>query len=210
MRRLLLFENFKSEPEIFMDERDGNEYKTIRVNDTTWMAENFRYDYSLKAMDKNMGLWNMLDIQKPVVKKSENPKYGSYYNFAAAQMAKPKGWTIPTEYDWQELIIEFAEGKTGSEKYRMAFKNLASPEYENERFNRGEMGLSGFNALPAGCYSGNSEHIKEEGEKAFFWGLDATRMPNYRLYYYFTDYGSISAQGYPESTLMSVRYIKKK
>ena len=91
------------------------------------MAENFRYNYTLKTMDKHSGFWNMLDIKKPEVKKSSVPEYGLYYNFAAAQMAKPKGWEIPSEYDWQELIIEFAESKTGKEKYQMAFKNLASP-----------------------------------------------------------------------------------
>jgi len=210
MRKLLLFEDFNPDSGIFIDERDGNQYKTIRVNDTIWMAENFRYNYTLKTMDKHSGFWNMLDIKKPEVKKSSVPEYGLYYNFAAAQMAKPKGWEIPSEYDWQELIIEFAESKTGKEKYQMAFKNLASPEYENERFNRDEMGISGFNALPGGYYLKDSDYLKEDLIRSLFWASDQTRMPNYRLYYYFDDYGNISAQGYPGSTLMNVRYIKKK
>ena len=92
----------------------------------------------------------------------------------------------------------------------MAFKNLASLEYENERFNRDEMGISGFNALPGGYYLKDSDYLKEDLIRSLFWASDQTRMPNYRLYYYFDDYGNISAQGYPESTLMNVRYIKKK
>ena len=64
MRKLLLFEDFNPDSGIFIDERDGNQYKTIRVNDTIWMAENFRYNYTLKAMDKHSGFWNMLDIKK--------------------------------------------------------------------------------------------------------------------------------------------------
>jgi len=210
MKRIKLFENFDTDFGSFVDDRDGIEYKTIKVNDTIWMAENFRHDFSLKSTNKHSGFWNMLGIESPEIRKSVVPEYGFHYNFAAAQMAKPKGWEIPNEYDWQELIIEFAEGKTGNEKYQMAFKNLASPNYENERFNRDEMGISGFNALPGGYYTKDSEYLKEDVVNAFFWASDQTRMPNYRLYYYFTDYGSISAQGYPESTLMSVRYIKKK
>jgi len=72
------------------------------------------------------------------------------------------------------------------------------------------MGISGFNVLPGGCYHKDSEYLAEDGTKAFYWASNQTRMPNYRLYYYFNDYGSISAQGFPESTLMNVRYIKKK
>ena len=34
MRKLLLFEDFNPDSGIFIDERDGNQYKTIRVNDT--------------------------------------------------------------------------------------------------------------------------------------------------------------------------------
>lgn len=209
MRRLILFENFNLDGGTFIDERDGIEYKTIEVNGTIWMAENFRHNFVPKTITKG-GFWDMLEIKEPVLKFDvNNGEY--YYNFAAAERAAPKGWEIPSNLDWQKLIVKYAEGNTGNSKYRNAFKNLADPKFENESFSRDEMNASGFSVLPFGYYNGRTlGTIKEESEKAFFWTSDAGSASNYRLFYYFNDYGNIGSQGFPESVLMSVRYIKKK
>lgn len=76
-------------------ELGGKTYKTVKINNSIWMAENlnfpiegsFFYDNNLK----------------------HGEKHGRLYNWDAAMKACPKGWHLPSDKEWDEML-EFLGG----------------------------------------------------------------------------------------------------
>ncbi len=73
----------------FTDPRDGHTYKTVRVGNKEWLAENFAYNCegSLAYGDD----------------ESNVKEFGRLYTKTAMKKAAPDGWRIPTNEDFSEL-----------------------------------------------------------------------------------------------------------
>jgi uncharacterized protein (TIGR02145 family) len=134
----------------FTDSRDGKTYKTVKIGNQTWMAENLVY----KAEG---GCWAYDN-------KTDNvPKYGYLYNWDNARISCPAGWHLPSDVEWQELI-NFSGGNdfAGSK-----LKETGNSHWSS--FNKEAANSYGFTALPGGSVNNSNGEDHVVGEVGFWW-----------------------------------------
>ena len=83
---------------ILTDSRDGQTYRTVKIGNQVWMAENLNYETA-----------NSYCYQDSV---SNCTKYGRLYTWAAAKAACPSGWHLPTEVEFKELVATVGGSST--------------------------------------------------------------------------------------------------
>ena len=182
---------------VFIDSRDGKEYRTVTIGDQVWFAENLDYKpYAGSCTYQN-------DI-------SMSAKYGRLYTWEAAHEACPSGWHLPDEQEWQDL--EFAIGLDTSELDEIGWRGtregneLKSKDSWDQDGNGSD--AFGFSAMPAGfgdCRGG----FGSLGRFAYFWSsteYDNQKKAWIRKLYYPT--GTIGRSSYNKSYGFSVRCVK--
>lgn len=194
------------------DDRDGQTYKTVRVGDQVWMAENLNYQ-----VDSSF-------CYKDSVKRCE--KYGRLYQWAAAigkseeecgfehtcglsgkvRGVCPVGWHLPDSTEWEALFIGVGGQYIEYEGYSTVGKILKSQRGWLKRGNGTD--AFGFTALPAGVrYDGS--HFSYFGEEfAYIWGAD--EIDSVSAYFVFLDYDSDRASSFMlgKNSAASVRCLK--
>ena len=146
-----------------VDERDGQIYRTVKIGNQTWMAENLNYADSVSSPNLLRNNWCLDD-------KDSCAKYGRYYSWNAAVGVCPNGWHIPGFEEWAELYSAMSENHEAMQAKGFEKWEKATDEY-------------GFSVFPAGgCedIEGGMCFDEELGIARFwaasadisFWGYD--------------------------------------
>ncbi|MCB2195760.1 MAG: PKD domain-containing protein [Bacteroidetes bacterium] len=124
------------------DTRDGKIYKTVKIGNQWWMAENLNYETEGSTAYR----WS-----------EENANvYGLLYNYAAAINACPDGWHLPSRKEY-ETLINYIGDEPGNA--------LKSDTTLWQNYLKNTNG-SGFSALPGGECPSSFQGI---GELTSFW-----------------------------------------
>lgn len=152
--------------EIMTDARDGQTYKTVKIGNQVWIAENLNYKTSGSVCYDN----NLANCKK----------YGALYTWDAANKACPSGWHLPNYDEWDTLVVNALGSYISSDKKLKSKSGWKAGENGSDSF--------GFAVLPAGLRNFkinatgflaresagyfNSEddvYFEDEGESAHFW-----------------------------------------
>ena len=146
------------------DIRDGQTYKTITIGSQTWMAQNLNY--------KTADSYCYDD------KASNCSKYGRLYTWAAAMMACPSGWHLPSDDEFRFLFTTVGGRSTAGSMLKST-----SGWYRNGNGKDDYL----FSALPTGSGGGRSLY-SGEGYEADFWSSSLRDRGNaYHMYLRYDD-----------------------
>lgn len=150
-------DKYEFETDIFTDSRDGNVYKTVKIGNQVWMAENLRYlpsvysRYTVSTVSNRYYVYDYDGTNVAEAKASENYKtYGVLYNVPGAKAACPAGWHLPTDEEWAQLS-EYLGGDSGAGGI---LKEKGTQHWNSP--NTGATNKVEFTALPGGMFSKTS------------------------------------------------------
>jgi len=194
----------------FIDPRDGFTYKTVTINDQTWMSQNLNF-------------YNKDGIYKSFISCYDNDqsncqKYGKLYDWYYAMKSCPTGWHLPSNEEWNTLITSLGGNDVAGSKLKSVtgWNDSKSNVLENPRVD--DNNQSGFSALPAGLkknFQGNSFYMGS-GDKSNYgvWWSSSTGNVEKReihISYLMTDYfKEIKQDDNDDYCQLSVRCIKDK
>ena len=155
-----------------VDDRDGETYKTVKIGEQVWMAENLRF-----VTDSSYCFY---------LEKSDCAKYGRIYRWYAAlgklksecgsahvchlpigdiQGVCPSGWHLPSKTEWETLLNTVGGESVAGKK----LKSMSDwKDYGGESGNGSDD--FGFSALPAGTMTSEGYFFHANvGLKTCFW-----------------------------------------
>jgi uncharacterized protein (TIGR02145 family) len=173
----------------FTDPRDGKEYKTVKIGEQIWMAQNLNFNTNGSSC---YGFFN---------KDSNCQKYGRLYDWNTARKACPNGWRLPSDADWTALESTVGGETTAGTK----LKSLSG-------WNRNGNGTDDFDfaALPGGYgFSGGS--FNDVGNNGRWWSSTTTITREginviYRGMVH--NHSSLNKYNIRQGALLSVRCVK--
>lgn len=94
-----------------IDEKDSREYKTIKIGDIIWMAEDYKYTTDTIYIENNTLFTGEV-----------------YYDQFQAKKYALIGWELPTLQDWQDLLNRYKNSQSELEINGKSNLNLAFNE----------------------------------------------------------------------------------
>ena len=161
---------FDAEKNTLKDLRDGQVYRTVKIGDQIWMAENLKY----KA--KGFHCYNDAD--------SNCVKYGPLYDWATAKNACPTDWRLPTTKEMETLLAAASGGSTAGK----VLKSKTGWPKDNDGFDGNGTDDYSFSALPGGRWEDGGPY-SGVGISAYFWSLTAySESSAYYMYLGYENY----------------------
>jgi uncharacterized protein (TIGR02145 family) len=176
---------------------DGHVYKTVKIGDHWWMAENLRVSrfndgtsLSYISINDSNAVWSSTSL--PTFTYINDTLFGYLYNGAVIQSEKqiaPAGWHIPTDAEWKDL--EAAIGMSSVEQSLTGWRGEKEAVFITSEYSAGwPEGVtlfgdnsSGFNALPSGCRI-HDGRTNISSNTAFWW---SSSIGSNGLYYRYID-----------------------
>lgn len=159
---------------LFANSLMAQPFKTVKIADKFWMAENLNIEVP--------GSWCY----------DNNPenckKFGRLYTYEAAIKNCPKGWHLPSDEEWTQLVNALGGEEIAGKQLKENGKNGFNALLGGSRIPMGSFGLIGS----YGCFWSSTKY-----DKTHAWYRYITNQNDYIIRTYFTiTYG------------FSVRYIK--
>jgi uncharacterized protein (TIGR02145 family) len=174
---------------MFTDPRDGKVYRTVKIGEQIWMAQNLDYEAEGSVCYEN--------------DPANGEKYGRLYNWETAKKACPPGWHLPSDDEWQILVNFCGDDEVAGKKLK------AANGWNNDKEGNGGNGTDefGFAALPGGFGDSDGDFVYV-GNFGNFWSTSEY----YRNYAYYRNMGhnidDVSWDYDNKSFLFSVRCIQ--
>jgi len=133
---LLCVAVFAQQKGSFTDPRDKKTYKTVKIGEQVWMAENLNYNAKGSKCYDN--------------KPANCDKYGRLYDWETAMKACPSGWHLPTKEEW-DALYKVVDGETAlKSKSGWSCGECCDIEGEDCEWLGNGTDDYGFSALPGG------------------------------------------------------------
>jgi len=159
---------------------DGNIYPTVKIGEQIWMAENlavtkFNDGTPLKFIECDMSGEYPWTLEKEPAYTcrpfTEEQGFGSkpfilYNGYSIKNNICPKGWKVPTENDWNQLI-EFVRMNGYDTNPAFALKSVEHWRLNDDEFGGGD-DYFGFNGLPIGQRDADGV-FNSNGLRTSFW-----------------------------------------
>ncbi len=202
-------------------DKQGNVYKTVKIGNQTWMAEDLRAtDYwnavSVKLIESDTAAWSHDTVGAYCIGAT-----GYLYNWYAIHSKKhrisPAGWHIPTDNDWK--ILEKYLGMSIEDADRLGWRGndegeklkLAGVENWLQYKEVWATNESGFCAQAGNCrlFNGKGGDPIGSGYMGFWW-TDTEDSINHQVWYRYLDYKNANVFRFygPKTYGFSVRCVK--
>ena len=134
------------------DDRDGQTYKTVKIGDQVWMAENLNYE----------------GVDSYCYNDSAEycEEYGRLYTWVRARDACPTGWHLPTREDFDTLLLTVG----GDSLAGNALKSFAGWNRAEDEGNGADS--YGFSGSPAGWMDLTGDYY-QVGYFGRFWSISS-------------------------------------
>lgn len=196
---------------IFIDPVENRQYKTVKIGNQIWMAENLKTtkfnDGTPIPLVTSLEAWGSLNTPGYCwFENDENTNketYGALYNWFTINTGKlcPDGWHVPTLNEWRRLIGFLGGEKIGREKLKeTGIKHWPSP-------NKNATNEVGFTAIPGGWRTDNG-HFKGIGNEGKWWTSSTGPLKTGELFQIADNYKLIYDEGTDRKYGYSVRCIK--
>ena len=192
------------------DDRDGQTYKTVKIGEQWWMAQNLNYYDSTDMNVKSKSWCYGADFNKD---SSTCDVYGRLYSWAAAidsvklvsdlinpldcgyekectlpskvQGVCPSGWHLPDNDEWN-VLLETVGGDSIAGNFLKAY---GSGWGRVQGKGVAETDAVGFSALPAGRKRGLSSEFDDVGFSTFFWSASQDEESKNHTFAYHMELG---------------------
>jgi uncharacterized protein (TIGR02145 family) len=163
---------------------DGNLYKTVKIGEQVWMAENLKVNHYRNGdpIPTNLSdsIWAKTNMGAYTIYNNDfkmDSLFGKLYNWYCVSDSRglcPINWHVPSDDEWKTLELFLGLPEKDYEKYgsRGEKQNVggkmksANMVYWKHKFN-GETNESGFSGLPGGIR--NTKRFFDQGIAGFWW-----------------------------------------
>ncbi|MDR2594280.1 MAG: fibrobacter succinogenes major paralogous domain-containing protein [Fibromonadaceae bacterium] len=141
---------FAQQKDTFTDPRDKKMYKTVKIGEQVWLAENLNYAIEGSKCYKDSTAYCS--------------KYGRLYNWETAKTACCKGWHLPSKAEWEVLVAA-----AGGEKIAGKYLKATNGWNDHDGISGNGIDTYRFSFLPGGAGSFFSNNFTHLGIYGLWW-----------------------------------------